>query len=55
MRIDLISSSDVARVREERHNFDPTGHYGRPDIFELRVDRRRLSVASLSDDPPGRD
>jgi nitrilase len=55
MRIALISSSDVARVCEERHNFDPAGHYGRPDPSELRVDRRRLSVASFSDDPPGRD
>jgi nitrilase len=51
----VMADVDVARVREERQNFDPTGHYGRPDIFELRVDRRRLSVASFSDDPPGRD
>jgi len=50
-----MADVDVARVREERQSFDPTGHYGRPDIFELRVDRRRLSVASFSDDPPGRD
>jgi nitrilase len=47
----VIADVDAARVREERHNFDPTGHYGRPDIFELKVDRRRLSVADLSDDP----
>jgi len=51
----VMADVDVARVREERQSFDPTGHYGRPDIFELRVDRRRLSVASFSDDPPGRD
>jgi nitrilase len=47
----VIADVDVAKVREERQNFDPTGHYGRPDIFELRVDRRRQSVAELSDDP----
>ena len=48
----VIADVDLARVREERHNFDPAGHYARPDIFELRVDRRRLSIAELSDDPP---
>lgn len=47
----LVADVDAARVREERQNFDPTGHYGRPDIFELHVDRRRKSVAKLSDDP----
>jgi len=49
----VIADVDVARVREERHNFDPVGHYGRPDVFQLHVDRRRLSVAELSEDPPG--
>ncbi len=51
----LVADIDLARVREERQNFDPTGHYGRPDIFQLRVDRRRLAVAELSADPPRRD
>jgi nitrilase len=48
----VIVEVDPARVREERQSFDPTGHYGRPDIFQLQVDRRRLSVADLSEDPP---
>jgi nitrilase len=51
----IVVDVDVARVREERQNFDPTGHYGRPDLFQLRVDRRRLSVAQLSGDPPAFD
>jgi nitrilase len=51
----VIGDVDVASVREERHNFDPTGHYGRPDIFSLQVDRRRLSVANLSPDPAALD
>ena len=47
----VVADVDVARVREERQNFDPTGHYSRADVFDLRVDRRRLAVASFSDDP----
>ena len=47
----VIAEVDAARVREERQNFDPTGHYGRPDVFELKVDRRRKVVADFSDDP----
>ncbi len=50
----VIADVDLARVREERQSFDPTGHYGRPDVFDLRVDRRRLEVVGLSDDPPVR-
>ena len=46
----VIADVDAARVREERQNFDPTGHYGRPDVFELRVDRRRLATARFSDE-----
>ncbi len=51
----VIAGVDGSRVREERQNFDPVGHYGRPDIFTLNVDRRRLSVASFSHDPPAHD
>lgn len=47
----VIADVDAAAVRGARQNFDPTGHYGRPDIFELKVDRRRHVVAELSDDP----
>ena len=37
----VIADIDPARVRGERQNFDPTGHYGRSDVFRLDVDRRR--------------
>lgn len=33
----------------ERQNFDPTGHYGRNDVFQLSVDRRRRTGVSFQD------
>ncbi|MEL7370787.1 MAG: carbon-nitrogen hydrolase family protein, partial [Myxococcota bacterium] len=32
---------DISRVRQARQSFDPAGHYARPDVFRLTVDRRR--------------
>jgi nitrilase len=40
---------DHARVREERQNFDLAGHYGRPDVTQLLVDRRRQSTIKFED------
>jgi nitrilase len=38
----LIAELDHARVREARQNFDPFGHYSRPDVLELQVNQQRL-------------
>lgn len=38
---------DFARVREERHNFDPAGHYSRPDVTQLVVNRERNSIVKF--------
>ena len=40
---------DPARVREERQNFDPAGHYARPDVTRLLVSRKRQGTLSWTD------
>ena len=40
-------------VREERLNFDPAGHYGRPDVTRLVVNRGRQSLLEITTDNEG--
>lgn len=37
----VYADIDVRRVREEHIKLDPAGHYGRPDVFSLKVNRER--------------
>lgn len=39
----VTATLDHRFVRRERQNFDPTGHYSRPDITQLHVNRKRQS------------
>ena len=40
---------DFNRVYEERQNFDPVGHYSRPDVTKLTVNRTRQSTVEFED------
>ena len=40
---------DFSRVLEERQNFDVVGHYSRPDITKLNINRERQSTVSFDD------
>ncbi|MCV7420606.1 carbon-nitrogen hydrolase family protein [Mycobacterium yunnanensis] len=44
-----VATLDHRQVRRERQNFDPAGHYGRPDVTRLVVDRRRQALATFTD------
>lgn len=44
---------DLSYIEGAKYVLDPTGHYSRPDIFTVTIDRRRKpAVTSLVDIPP---
>jgi len=38
---------DHARIRQERQNFDPSGHYSRPDVTRLVLNRKRQGILEI--------
>lgn len=46
----FVATVELERVREERQNFDPAGHYSRPDVTSLSVNRARQSTVTLSEE-----
>lgn len=46
----IVHDLDINRVLEERHNFDGAGHYSRPDITRLTINRERQSIINLQNE-----
>jgi nitrilase len=47
----LTAELDLGMLTRARLDFDPCGHYARPDIFRLEVDERERPVASFLQQP----
>lgn len=45
----FTATLDHALVRRERQNFDPSGHYSRPDVTRLVLNRKRQGVLEIKD------
>ncbi len=45
----FVADLDIQKVYEERQNFDPVGHYSRPDVTKLMVNRERQSLVTFED------
>lgn len=45
----ITTTIDFNRILEERQNFDVVGHYSRPDVTKLTVNRERQSTVEIKD------
>jgi len=43
----FYATLDIQKVYEERQNFDPTGHYSRPDVTRLSVNKQRQKLVDF--------
>ena len=45
----IVAVLDYESVLKERQNFDPAGHYSRPDVTQLTVNRQRQTTLKIVD------
>ncbi|SLN14826.1 Nitrilase [Roseovarius gaetbuli] len=45
----LVTEIDVSAARASRRKFDASGHYARPDVFKLSVNRAAMQPVTFSD------
>lgn len=43
----IVATIDHQCIRAERQNFDPAGHYARPDVIRLTLDSQRQNTLSI--------
>ena len=43
----IVADIDVGAIARGKYDFDATGHYARPDIFTLHVDRRPKAATNM--------
>lgn len=43
----FLKELSLQRIYEERQNFDPSGHYSRPDVTRLTLDQSRQSILQI--------
>jgi nitrilase len=45
----IVATLDYQPILKERQNFDPAGHYSRPDVTQLTVNRQRQNTLKIVD------
>ncbi|MEE4165688.1 MAG: hypothetical protein V2I35_06790, partial [Desulfocapsaceae bacterium] len=48
----LMADLDMNEIVRGKYDFDVTGHYSRPDVFQLHVNERVASPVTVTGDTP---